>query len=165
LKLYLRPVAFDDCLKIFKWRNNPFLLSFSSSQKTVEWEEHTRWFKNSIDSDKTIIYIINYDGKDIGQVRFDKQNEQIWVISVYVIQEFTGQGIGVHAIKIGCKKIFKKFENCEIISCVRNDNLRAHYAFIKAGFIEKQIKGFCPEKHFKFSKSSKIKKHNYDCFN
>jgi RimJ/RimL family protein N-acetyltransferase len=84
----------------------------------------------------------------IGQIRFDKINDNECVVSVYLLQEFTGRGLGVETIDRGCQEICKLWGVSKIIACVRSDNTAARSAFLKVGFLEGNPERCCPPEHF-----------------
>lgn len=144
----LRPATMDDREMVFRWRNDPFILGHGSSQREVQWEEHKQWFENTIFGESRKTFIVLNQGDPIGQVRFDRQDEQTAVVSVYLLQAFTGRGLGVQAIRMGCDAIFESWVIDRIVACVREDNLASRSAFLKAGFQEANATGACPSKHF-----------------
>lgn len=151
-QIRLRPAATEDARMVFEWRNDPFILFRGSSQRAVTLEEHARWFAETIKGESRKMFIVVLDERPIGQVRFDRSNEMDCVISAYLLEEFTGKGYGVAAIRQGCAEIFKLWDIEKVIACVREDNGAAHSGFIKAGFREEQTGGDgCPEAHFTLS--------------
>ncbi len=144
----LRPATMADREMVFRWRNDPFILSHGSSQREVQWEEHKKWFESTIFGESRKTYIVLCQGNPIGQVRFDRRGQQTAVVSVYLLQAFTGRGLGVRAIRLGCEAIFEAWQIKKIVACVREDNPASRSAFRKAGFQEANAVGVCPGKHF-----------------
>jgi len=133
---------------VFRWRNDPFILSHGSSLHEVEWEEHRKWFEETILGDGRHMFIVFDRHNPIGQVRFDRQNQQECVASVYVLRPFTGRGWGVQAIRMGCAAIFEAWDVDRVIACVRLDNQAGRSAFLKAGFQETEAAGVCTIGHY-----------------
>jgi RimJ/RimL family protein N-acetyltransferase len=144
----LRPATAADAELVFRWRNDPFILAHGSSQREVEWEEHRKWFAEAISSTTRQMFIVLEGNSPIGQVRFDRQSRQDCVVSVYLLQAFTGRGWGVRAINLGCTAIFEAWDVMRIIACVRMDNPPGRSAFLKAGFREAAAPGLCPSEHY-----------------
>lgn len=142
----LRPVTLDDCKMVFGWRNDPFILTHGSQNREVSWDEHERWFQETVVERRRKMFIVLYQDTPIGQLRFDRERQQDCVISVYLLKAYTGQGLGVQAIRAGCVAIFEAWEVDRVIACVRTDNPSGRAAFLKAGFAEKEV-GICPIKH------------------
>jgi RimJ/RimL family protein N-acetyltransferase len=134
--IHLKTLSLRDTKMIFDWRNDPTIVGLSSSQKKVTWEEHEEWIKGSIHNAARQVYIIHTDSGAIGQVRFDRLIKPTDVaISVYLLGEYTGQGMGVKAIQEGTQSIFNLWSDIhEVYAFVRSDNYPSHKAFLKSGF-------------------------------
>jgi UDP-2,4-diacetamido-2,4,6-trideoxy-beta-L-altropyranose hydrolase len=140
----LRELKIEDTKMVFEWRNTPFIKSLSSQNRTVALKEHMEWIANTVQSKTRKAYIILINNETAGQVRFDKENElsDCCVISVYLLENYTGKGIGIKSIKLGCELIKKEWNNIiSVRANVLKTNIIGQKAFIKAGFIYKQISG------------------------
>lgn len=146
-KVSLRPVRLDDREMVYRWRNDPFIVAHGSSNRTVSWTEHAQWFDETLAKRDRKMYIIVQRNVAIGQIRFDRQNELDCVVSVYLLQEFTGHGLGVLAIREGCRLALEGWDVKRVIACVRGDNPNGRSAFLKAGFQEQET-GLCPPEHY-----------------
>ena len=144
----LRPAKSSDSEMVFRWRNDPFILAHGSSHREVGWEEHRKWFEETISGSARQIFIVLDVGSPIGQVRFDRHTQRDCVISIYLQREFTGRGWGVQAINMGCAAIFEAWDVDQVIACVRLDNPVGRSAFLKAGFREDGAPSVCPAEHY-----------------
>jgi RimJ/RimL family protein N-acetyltransferase len=133
---------------IFRWRNDPFIVARSTSQKLVTWDEHCTWYEATLQRDDRLIYIAMKEGVPVGLARFDRVDAISCVISVYLLEEFTGRGLGVETIRESCAAIFRQWDIEQIIACVRCDNREGRSGFLKAGFTEGTNQGECAEEHF-----------------
>ncbi len=149
----LRPATEADLDLFFRWRNDPFILAHGSSRKKVQRKEHENWFAETIAEGPRRLFIILDQGEPIGQIRFDRQSQHDCVVSVYLLQAFTGRGWGVQAIRIGCAAIFRAWDVARIVACVRSDNHNGRSAFLKAGFEETEAVGACPPRHYSLTLS------------
>jgi RimJ/RimL family protein N-acetyltransferase len=141
----LRPATREDVQLIFHWRNEPDIVRLGSLQREVTWTEHEKWFAEALSSQRRQIYIVEREGRSIGQVRFDRGEKSDCVISVYLAPEFTGQGWGIEAIKNACELAFELWPVESVLACVRAENHAGQSAFRKAGF--KQSEGSCGSGH------------------
>ncbi len=147
-EISLRPATFEDLEMVLRWRNDPFILSRGTTQRTVGRAEHEKWFAETISGTARKMFIILHRENPVGQVRFERASQDDCVISVYLVQEFTGRGLGVVAIKKGCASIFRLWDVRRVIACVRVDNAAGRSAFLKARFAEIEASDLCPERHF-----------------
>ena len=136
----LRLVSSGEKEMIFKWRNTPFLIKHGSSGKGVTWEEHCRWFDSVLNGEDISLFIIEKEGTPVGQVRFDLREEAIYMVSIYLLEEYTGRGIGIDALRRGLELMKHKKSNRKFIAFIKTGNRASRSVFLKAGFDE--IKDF-----------------------
>lgn len=142
----LRRAAAGDAQTVFGWRNDPFIVQLGSSRANVAWAEHRAWFEGKLADRDCLMLIVQKGAQPIGQVRFDKQADGGSVISVYLLEAHVGKGIGVEAIREGCRQAAQVLGTPRILACVREENLPGQKAFAKAGF--RRAPGApCPEGH------------------
>ena len=146
-EIRLRPAVLEDAELVFRWRNDPFILARGSSQRPVSWDEHRRWFEETVAGRQRQLFLALLDGRPAGQVRFDRSGADACVISVYLLEEFTGKGHGLEVIRRGCQEVFRLWGVRTVIACVRGDNARGRSAFLKVGFVEQPRSGLCPADH------------------
>jgi hypothetical protein len=48
MNIVLRPAAEFDCEAIFRWGNDPFILTRGSAKQSVSAVEHSDWYSNSM---------------------------------------------------------------------------------------------------------------------
>ena len=142
----LRRATPGDAQTVFGWRNDPFIVQLGSSRAKVTWTEHQAWFEGKLADRNCLLLIVQKDAQAIGQVRFDKQADGGSVISVYLLQAHVGKGLGVDAIRQGCRQAAQVLGTQRILACVREENLRGRKAFAKAGF-QRAEAAACPERH------------------
>jgi RimJ/RimL family protein N-acetyltransferase len=129
----LREATLDDARLIFEWRNLPEMIPLSKTQRRVDWAEHWQWFQNVVTSKDHLLLIVLLQQNPIGQIRFDRLSGRVWEVSILVVPQYTGRGLGVDALKLACEKIYTLGAE-EIVAIVRSDNRRSVRAFQKAGF-------------------------------
>jgi RimJ/RimL family protein N-acetyltransferase len=143
----LRLATIDDTQRIFKWRNHPWIVSLSSSQQTVTWEEHIDWFESVVSGEKHLIWVIEVSvSVSAGIVRIDKIDDKRGAITIYLLPELTGQGLGAKVITEACNFAFIQFSLTTVHAYIRHENYPSISAFTKAGFIKKQSEN-CPLNH------------------
>lgn len=148
MSLELRSATIHDAQQVLVWRNEPWIVSLSSSQRRVTWEEHVAWFHYVLISDQHLLLIIEPDpGVSVGIVRLDRVNEHQGRITIYLLREFTGQGIGVRAIVDACSRGFVRWPIHTIHAHIRNENYPSLSAFTKAGFVRVEPSLDCPKEH------------------
>jgi RimJ/RimL family protein N-acetyltransferase len=145
-RVELRPAVTGDAETVFGWRNDPFLVARASSQQNVFWAEHLRWFEETLASTSRKMFIVLVDGLPAGQVRFERIDDASCSISAYLLEPYTGQGLGVEAIRQGCAVILDNWSVDTVVAFIRADNAPSQAAFRKAGFLAPAT-GECPPNH------------------
>lgn len=152
----LRRLKLEDSRLIFEWRNNETIIRLSSSQKKVSWQEHQEWIKNSIQNSTRTVFIIENNGEPVGQVRFDKENkdDNFASISIYLLPENTGKGIGTKALELACQRYFQEEATVkEVFAFVRDENTISQEFFLKCGFEKNNQKVIAQHQTFKLVRS------------
>ena len=143
----LRLADATDMERVFRWRNDPFIIERSSSRKGVEWDAHSAWFDKSLESNDHLILIVETAGTSAGLIRFESRGNDA-VITAYLMPKFTGKGLGVSTIKKACAIAFERWPAMRaILAFVRDDNRAGQSGFTKAGFARSQVGGDVPPQH------------------
>jgi RimJ/RimL family protein N-acetyltransferase len=137
IPITLRRATLSDRAKVLAWRNDPWLVSLSASQRTVGEQEHARWFSRVLSDPNALLLVIESGGNDIGTVRIDKADETRAFLTVYLLRQFTRQGLGTAAIREAVRRAFDIWPHLEGIHArIRTGNAGSVSAFRKAGFNE-----------------------------
>jgi len=134
-KLSLHSARIADSDKILDWRNDPWIMSFSGSQRTVGSDEHREWFQNALNDPAHSIDVILLDDKEIGVVRLHRTGADHATISIYLLREFCGKGYGTIAIGLACEKAWSLWPISHIDAFTRKTNLASERSFKKNCFL------------------------------
>lgn len=132
--LRLRLVNPEDCRFLYEWRNHPNARVASRFTKEIPYEEHMKWFSDSLNNQNRKIYIALEDEQRIGQVRFDKENGEAEV-SITINPERYGQGYGSALIKMCSEKYFAEESDIEVLRAeIRPENPASIKIFQNSGY-------------------------------
>ena len=126
----------NDCIRLLKWRNDEFILDRSGSQKKVSETEHRHWFGELLNDENKLAYIIEVNDEPAGHLRLEPDDDGT-VITLYLLESFTGKGLGPLLINDACSIAHEKWPYRPVVAVVRKNNHPARHAFINAGFSEK----------------------------
>ena len=130
----LRRAELADKKQVFTWRNHETIRKFATNPAIISWKTHSAWFDDILLSKDSFLLIGEINHKPLGVIRFDVKNEHAEV-SVYLVPEFQGKGLGSSLIYKGNewlklqRPLIKKV-NATILS----ENETSISAFDKAGF-------------------------------
>lgn len=126
----IRMAKIDDMKNVFELSNDDLVRQNSIHTEKIEWETHVEWFKARINKIDEPFYIVeDKNGKFMGQLRFDKQNDD-FVVSVSIAPEFRGKGLASEILSEAIKKSGLK----NLSAYIFDFNEASKNAFEKAGF-------------------------------
>ncbi|MDP7116482.1 MAG: GNAT family N-acetyltransferase [Candidatus Woesearchaeota archaeon] len=127
----VRPAEKGDLEYLFSLRNNPKVYSYFKNPRPVTLEEHTSWFEGVLkDNGSTIrLNIISFQGKKAGQLRFDRQEDGSWEISISIDPVFWGKHIAFSAIQSSLQK------KDNYVAHIHPENVGSMKLFEKLGFV------------------------------
>ncbi len=133
--MFLRNATEDDCRFIWESANDPVVRSVSFSSDEIPWEVHKAWFEKKLTEPLTLLLIAEDEQKEkIGQLRFEKKPEG-YVISVSLVEQFRGKGLGSSLIQLGSEKLFQTFPEVDKINAyIKPKNQSSVHSFEKAGY-------------------------------
>tara|TARA_Y100000589_G_scaffold300319_1_gene310360 strand:+ start:2179 stop:2649 length:471 start_codon:yes stop_codon:yes gene_type:complete len=134
----LRPAEQSDAASVFEWRNDPWIVSLSTSGQSVKREQHDAWFSRMLDREHHLFWIIESRcGEGMGIVKVDLAPDQTAVITAYLLKLFIGKGRGPEAIILATQKAFEQWPELKCINAfIRPENDRSIRAFSRVGFVE-----------------------------
>lgn len=125
----------------------PFLIKLGSSGRPVTWEEHCKWFNNIFEKKIPILFIIKMGAIPIGQVRFDLWDECSYLVSIYLLEEYIGKGLGVVALQKGIELMTQEKTDIKFIAFIKTGNIASQTVFSKTGFTESKQLEDIPQGH------------------
>lgn len=132
--MQLLPAREEDSKELWEWRNHPDIRAHFFNSDTVTWEEHRKWFSGKVADDRSRIFVAHMNGRKIGVIRFDQQEEETSV-SVNLNPAFLRKGLGVSLIKKGTEQFIQETGSGKpIIARIKTVNTGSIQAFLKAGY-------------------------------
>jgi RimJ/RimL family protein N-acetyltransferase len=132
--LSLRPASEADAPRLRQWRNDPDTRAASRATAEVGAAEHVAWLASVLVDPDRHLWICELDGEPVGQVRFDRLDEERYEISVALAPEARGRGLSSRLISLGVERLRESNPGAEVEAHVREDNSRSLAAFRRAGF-------------------------------
>ncbi|HAZ7574660.1 GNAT family N-acetyltransferase [Legionella sp. PATHC032] len=134
MKYTIREFNQNDAELLFSWRNDPVIYLKSSGKKPVTLDEHTKWFNEMLNSDKSQIFIMECDRKPIGQIRYNRNEDDSLKLSIFLIPEFQHQGIGSELLLDSFTLLKQHDKPIKIVAEVLVENTPSHLFFQKHSF-------------------------------
>lgn len=125
----------NDMMLYFNWTNDASVRENSYQSEPISLENHQNWFYKKI-KDETCFMIVfeNHIGTPIGQVRIQKQDENIAVIGISNDVNHRGKGYASKMIQIASEEFLKQNPQICISAYIKIENKASEKAFEKAGY-------------------------------
>ena len=129
-----------DCKLIYSISNDPVVRKNSFNQKSIEYENHCKWFSKILADKNTLFFIVFFDETEnefVGQISFSRKSEESLdcVISLSITEAFRGKHIASKFIELGIEKLKKNWLGIKsIIAEVKDENIASNKLFLKEGF-------------------------------
>lgn len=136
-KVILREAKSEDSDQYFVWVNNPEVRKNSFSHDPISKDAHARWFSNRINTSYScLLVVVDFEGNDLGQVRFDfDEQKQGWIVDFSIDSSFRGGGYGKAALLEALLWIRQKHEGrLLILADVLEINPVSKRLFSRLGF-------------------------------
>ena len=133
--LICRKATAGDVMLYFDWANDEEVRKNSFNQNKIEFEQHKKWFENKLNDSNCLMFVASINQKKVGQIRFDKINNNSFEIDFSIERNFRGKGIGSTLIKTGIVELFKTKPLVKrVIGKVKEGNFSSKKSFLNAGF-------------------------------
>ena len=138
-EITLHRATMDDCEAIYKWRNAEETRRYSFNSRLISFDEHRKWFMESLENPNRQILIAELHGRFAGVLRYDIDG-RLALISIYTVPCIKSYGIGTQIIRTGSVWLHLHFPDVyKIQAKVLPENVVSKKAFVNAGYIEHQI--------------------------
>ena len=131
----VRKAGPQDCLRIWRWRNEPAVRKVSFQTGKIPLAVHKAWYFKKIRDKKSQILIgRNTQGRPFGFARIDQQKAGKGEVHIAVTRAWRGKGLGLRLLERACRYGFKQMRLKEITAQIKPDNPRSILVFEQAGF-------------------------------
>jgi RimJ/RimL family protein N-acetyltransferase len=135
----IRSVGPEDSNPLFRLANDPETRQNAFQSKPLSFEEHAQWLdKKMNDSQTTAMYVLEYEGAVLAQIRYDKIYPDTADIDISVHPAFRRRGYGTAMLTETRNAAGKQLEISSFRGVVFQENDAYRHCFIKAGFREKE---------------------------
>lgn len=131
----LREARPEDAHRLFDWLNAPD--SLAGKRKTaapISWPEHETWFRHRLDDPATRLWLIEYAGEPVGQIRLSPDDAGRRVVDIYLLPAERGRGLAQAALAEALRRAAALWPGEPVHAEVKAQNTASHRLFCKAGF-------------------------------
>jgi len=95
----VREAIQEDGRSIWVWWNDPVTRQMMKKNDPVPWDMHCAWFDGVLQDPNRVLCVGYLDNEKIGNVRFDKQADRVYEVSINLNPDFRGRGYGAILLK------------------------------------------------------------------
>ncbi len=129
--IYMRNAKENDIWNIYEISNEPEVRQVSINNNFISKNEHRNWYLKNY---KKNFYVLDFNGKAIGQLRFRKEEDK-YIVSISLKKEYRGFGLSKYLLKKGIERFFKENKNVDnIVAYIKKDNLKSKNLFKSFSF-------------------------------
>ena len=131
-----RPATVADAELLLAWRNDPGTRAASRSTESIALEAHQRWLQGSLDRQDRLL-LVGLDEKGaVGTVRWDRQGERGWEVSITVAPERRGTSLARPLLAAG-ERALQAVAGLPVrcLAAVRAGNAPSRRVFMSSGYL------------------------------
>lgn len=133
-KIKLKKADFSDIEFLWYLRNQPEVFKFFKNPRETQWQEHINWIMPVIfGKTNKELFVALFDKKPVGQIRLDWQENKNAEVSISLLKEFQGRGLGAKLLGQGIKSAKKKKAKA-LFAEIHPQNAASVRLFEKSGF-------------------------------
>ncbi|MCL0053713.1 GNAT family N-acetyltransferase [Dehalococcoidia bacterium] len=133
-EIMVREAALADRLEIWEWWNDPVTRSMMKLETSVPWEEHSTWFERDLADDDLTLCIGLVGSQKIGVVRFDRQAERVYDVSINLNPQCRGKGYAPRILSESVAYFRRSKDPKLLFAMLKKINIPSKKSFAKAGF-------------------------------
>lgn len=135
---HLVPAAERHVEPVFHLSNEEEVRKNSIHPQKIEWQSHVSWFDKAIRDPNMMFFVIEDNaGKFLGQIRIHIDKDDKPLISVSLVPDVRGTGIGRKLLRESCLRFFNQKHGYEAVYAqIQAKNTASILAFTRAGFIQ-----------------------------
>lgn len=130
-KFKLRVATENDVELIYNWANDEECRKNSLNTDKIPYENHIKWYNQKLIDPFSYIYILQYNGQDVGQIRIDI-SDNIGLISYMIDCKYRGKGFGKMIITMAENEVKGKVSYLRAI--VKYANMPSKNIFESLGY-------------------------------
>lgn len=137
--LEVRLVTMHDGQTLFEWRNDPATRAVSRDPSPLDLESHLSWLAASLRRDDRVLLMAEIGGRPVGTVRWDRQEDRRWEVSITVAPHVRGARLAVPILAAGEKALADQVDRPGgvrgWIATVHVDNEPSMRLFASSGYL------------------------------
>lgn len=133
VSMVMREAQKEDVDLYFRWANDPVVRQNSFNPEPIKFENHLKWFKTKLSSERSKLFVFEVLGKPVGQFRIDHM-DNAWLIDYSVDRHYRGLGAGKAMMTNFKASIYYSELQYPLKALVKLSNIASQRVFEQLGF-------------------------------
>ena len=134
-QIKITKATIDDMFDLFELANDPEVRENSFNREKIDLETHKKWFNNRLNNKNFVFLVAKIRNDFVGSVRFEKNIDNKFIISIQIHKNFRGKGFGKNLLQNAIKEFANLNGNQSIIAKIKSKNLASIKIFSDVNFI------------------------------
>ena len=145
LEIFVRSAIIEDCRPMWEWWNDPVTRQMMKDNDPVPYESHAAWFEKAIVDPNRMLCVGVLDSKAFGVVRFLKEEEGVYEVSINLDSVLRGKGLGSILMGESINILKSKESPSLLFAMLKKINTPSKRTFEKNNFVFKEPEKFYPK--------------------
>lgn len=132
--LRVRPATLDDGPILHAWRDHPETRAVSANSAPIPLGGHMEWLARKLVDANCRLFVAEIGGTAVGSIRFDRQADGAWEVSLYLDPDLTGLGLGRYLLQVGERAVQMEGGDVAFTASVMPGNETSARLFTNAGY-------------------------------
>jgi len=132
--LTVRKATLDDGARLHAWRDHPETRAVSGNGAPISLDGHMSWLTRKLDNAGCRLFVAEIGGTAVGSIRFDRQLNEAWEVSLYLDPDLTGLGLGRYLLQAGERAMQLEAGDVAFTATVMPGNQTSARLFTNAGY-------------------------------
>jgi UDP-2,4-diacetamido-2,4,6-trideoxy-beta-L-altropyranose hydrolase len=126
----LRSVRLTDADIMLAWQSVPGIRAFTFNPQAPDRKTHLQWLQQKLDDLSCIFNLVLHEGKPAGILRFDRDAQGWYAVTILIAQDHQNLGIGLAALQLAKRLL----PHAELRAEINVKNVASVRIFERAGF-------------------------------
>ena len=116
--------------------------ALSCNIASIAWPEHQAWFAARLRESQPFFIPCSNDGDRLGYVRFAVKDHASANVSIALVREHRGKGLGTNILEAACREFWNSFPGLRLDALILPENAASQKIFLTAGFTARKSGSF-----------------------
>lgn len=120
---------------LFDWANDPETRAASFNSAPIPWNDHVRWYEETLKSEERLLYIAEIDETPVSMIRLDRLRDapSRAIVNINVSPENRGRGIGRSTLE-AASRLAAQLRIVQLVAEILPNNAASIRTFASVGY-------------------------------